>query len=271
MTFTVPAKIKESVRSSRVRQCWEKGKPAFCTTIHFTDPAVCEVASGLGFDCLWIDLEHHATSVESASQMIRAARAGGVADVMARPAKGEFMRMGRLLEAGAHGILYPRCDNADEAREVVRWAKFAPLGERGFDGGNADNGYCAYAADGYVAESNVQTWLAIQIESPAAVPHARAIAETEGVDVVFFGPGDFSLLDGRPGDVKGAATLRAAEEVAKETLAAGKRFGTLVFDADHARRCLDMGATLVCWESDLTHLRARWMEQLATIRNLVEA
>ena len=53
------------------------------------------------------------------------------------------MRLGRLLEAGAKGIMYPRCDDAKEAREVVRWSKFAPLGERGFDGANPDQPYCS--------------------------------------------------------------------------------------------------------------------------------
>ena len=36
-------------------------------------------------------------------------------DVMCRIAKGEFLRMSRALECGAHGIMYPRCDDADEA------------------------------------------------------------------------------------------------------------------------------------------------------------
>jgi 4-hydroxy-2-oxoheptanedioate aldolase len=242
------------MRPSRVRQRWAEGKPALATVSYFTDPASAELISLLGFDCIWIDLEHEPTCLGDATQMIRAARIGK-ADVMARPGKGEFMRMGRLLEAGATGILYPRCDDAAEAREVVRWAKFAPLGERGFMGANADARYGMIDMSKYVREANEQTWLAIQIESPAAVKHTRAIAEVEGVDVVFFGPGDYSVLSGVPGQFDHGKVPEAMREVCRETLAAGKRFGTLVFNLEQAQRVLDMGGSLVCYGADLAFVK----------------
>jgi 4-hydroxy-2-oxoheptanedioate aldolase len=239
------------MRPSRVRQRWAEGKPVLATVAYFTDPASAELISLLGFDCIWIDLEHQSTCVGDATQMIRASRVGK-ADVMARPAKGEFMRMGRLLEAGAMGILYPRCDNAAEAREVVRWAKFAPLGERGYMGANPDAPYGLLGMPQYVREANEQTWLAVQIESPTAVKHVRAIAEVEGVDMVFFGPGDFSVLSGTPGEYDNGQVAEAMRTVCRETLAAGKRFGTLAFNMEQVQRLLDMGASLISFGSDLT-------------------
>lgn len=243
------------MRPSRVRQRWDEGKVAGCIGVHLTDPAVCELVTLLGFDCIWIDLEHHGTSLETASHMMRAARVGG-ADVMARPAKGELMRMGRMLEVGAHGILYPRCDDAAEAAEVVRWAKFAPAGLRGFDSGNADCPYGLDAADRYVAAANAQTWIAPQIETPEAAAQARAIAEVEGVDMLFFGPGDYSLITGKPGQLfNDPATLEAAEQVCRDALAAGKRFGTLTFNVEQTRRFIDLGAAFIACRFDITLLR----------------
>ena len=255
------------MRLSRVKERWGQGKPAFCTTITFMDPCVAELVSLMGIDCIWLDMEHHVTSVETACQIMRAIRLG-VSDVMARPGKGEFMRMGRMLEAGAQGILYPRCDNETEAREVVRWAKFAPLGERGFDGGNPDSPYGSMSMAEYVKMANEQTFLLIQIESPAAVPHARAIAEVEGVDVVFFGPGDFSVLSGVPGDFENPIVQNALKTVCKETLAAGKRFGTLVFSADQAKRVLDMGGTFICYGADLPLLKQAYVNMRSVFSEL---
>lgn len=244
------------MRPSRVRQRWEQDRAAFVTTVHLTDPSVAELASLMGFDCIWIDMEHHATSVTTAAQMMRAVRAGGGADVMARPGKGELMRMARMLEAGAQGILYPRCDDADEAKQVVRWAKFAPLGERGFDGANADNAYATGGAPAdYTAQANATTWLAVQIESPDAAAQARAIAEVEGVDLLFFGPADYSLLSGRAANFQHPETLAAMKQVCADALAAGKRFGTLCFSPDHARQMLDAGATLIGAGGDIGLVR----------------
>ena len=176
----------------------KQGDPVLVTTCHLTDPSVFELTSLMGFDGIWMDLEHHGYSVETATNLMRAARVG-TSDIMARPAKGEFMRLGRLLEAGAQGIMYPRCDDAAEAREVVRWSKFAPLGSRGYDSGNPDNPYVTLPFEEYVKQANQETFLVIQIESPDALERADEIAAVEGIDVLFFGPSDFSLLSGIPG------------------------------------------------------------------------
>src|SRR5947209_8624548 len=120
------------MRTSRIKAKLKRNEPVLLTTLHLIDPSLYELTSLIGFDGIWMDLEHHGYSVETATALMRAARVGG-ADILARPAKGEFMRVGRLLEAGAQGIMYPRCADAAEAREVVRWSKFAPLGQRGFD------------------------------------------------------------------------------------------------------------------------------------------
>src|SRR5215467_2873320 len=103
------------MRPSRIKAKLRRNEPALITTLHLTDPSLYEMTSLLGFDGIWMDLEHHGYSVETALTLMRAARVG-VSDILARPAKGEFMRIGRMLEAGAQGILYPRCDNAAEAR-----------------------------------------------------------------------------------------------------------------------------------------------------------
>ena len=134
------------MRTSKIKAKLKRDEPVLLTTLHLTDPSLFELTSLMGFDGIWMDMEHHGYSVETATSLMRAARVG-TADIMVRPAKGEFMRMGRMLEAGAQGIMYPRCDDADEARQVVTWSKFAPLGRRGFDGGNPDMPYCTMPVD----------------------------------------------------------------------------------------------------------------------------
>ena len=250
------------MRISKVKQTWKNGGLALGTLVKSIDPVHTEVLSQMGFDFLWYDLEHSDKSVETFAGLCRAARVGD-ADVLARPARWETMRMGRMLEAGAHGIMYPRCETVEEARKVIRWSKFAPLGERGFDGGSADNNFGSYPADDYTQKANEETWILIQIESPSALPHVREIAEIEGVDGIFFGPGDFSLLSGIPGQIKDVEVLKAAEQVAKDTLAAGKVFGTLVFDQDHSKFMQDAGAQLLIHGADILFYKSAYTNLLA--------
>ncbi len=141
------------MRFSRVKAKLRRDEPALITTCHYIDPSVYEMTSLMGFDGIWMDLEHHPTSVETAANLMRAARVGS-SDIIARPAKGELMRMGRLLECGAQGIMYPRCESAEEAAEVVRWAKFAPQGERGIDGANGDAPFCFMPMPEYIKLAN---------------------------------------------------------------------------------------------------------------------
>jgi 4-hydroxy-2-oxoheptanedioate aldolase len=247
------------MRTSIVRQRWNDGKPAFCTGLSLTDPGLCEMVSGMGFDCLWIDLEHHVYSLETAGQMMRGIRVGS-SDTMLRPGRWEFMRMARMLEAGAQGILYPRCESAEEAADAAKWARFAPIGERGFDGGNPDNRYGEKAAAEYTHEANRETFLAVQVESPVAVPHTRAMAEVDGVDMVFFGPGDYCVLSGTPGQVESDAILKVREQVCRDTLRAQKVFGTLCFSDEDVRRCIDMGAMFVAYMFDMVFLRRAYTD-----------
>lgn len=214
-----------------------------------------------------MDLEHHAYSLETAASLMRAARVGR-ADILARPAKGEFPRIARLLEAGAQGIMYPRCDSPEEAREVVKWAKFAPLGKRGIDGGNPDMPYCTMPVETYIEEANRETFLVIQLEEPGAVDAADAIAQVRNIDVLFLGPADFSVLSGIPGRFDHPTMHKALEKVARAARSAGIHWGSPAFSPEHGRMLLDMGATFLCYSADILMVKTaldRMQEQFAPL------
>lgn len=239
------------MKKSLVKEKWAAGKVVTCAILHLADGAYAEFAAAQPcIDCIWYDLEHGPIALERAADLFRAVRLQGK-DVMARPGKGEFMRMGRMLEQGANGIMYPRCENAADAREFVRWAKFAPLGERGFAGDNAEAGYGTSDVDAYVSAANAETFLAPMIESPKALAHAREIAETEGVDMLFFGPGDYSVLSGLRVPLDAPEILKATEKACAAARAAGKHFGSLAITDEQMRRLTDMGADFLMCYSDM--------------------
>jgi 4-hydroxy-2-oxoheptanedioate aldolase len=237
------------MRTSRIKAKLARGEPVLVTTLHFTDPSLYEMTSLMGFDGIWMDLEHHTYSVETAAGLMRAARVGS-SDIIARPAKGEFMRMQRLLEAGAQGIMYPRCEDEQEAAEVVAWAKFAPLGRRGCDSANPDAPYLAMPLEQYVRAANEQTFIIIQLETPSALERADRIAAVDGVDILMLGPGDLSVFIGRPGQLEDERIAEAKRHVAEAAKGAGKHFGWPVASPQQARELLELGGRFVCYGCD---------------------
>lgn len=255
------------MKKSRSLARWRAGLPVLGTTLHLNDPSVFELTGLMGFDLIWIDLEHHGHSLETAGNLMRAARVGG-SDIIARPAKGEFMRMARLLELGAQGIMYPRCTSAEEAREVVRNAKFPPAGNRGVDGAGPDAPYGLLNLVDYLEKANSETFIAIQIEDAEGLAHAEEIARVEGVDLLFFGPGDYSVQAGFPGRFDDPRYTEALGKVAAAARSAGKWWGTPSFSVAHAKELLDAGAMLVTRSSDLTLLRLSFQKMKEDFREL---
>lgn len=248
------------MRTSIVRSKLARNEPALVVCLHYTDASLYEMTSLLGFDCIWMDLEHHGYSVETASQLMRATRAGNI-DIVARPGKGEFMRMSRMLEMGATGIMYPRCESAAEAAEVVKWCKFAPQGRRGIDGANGDMPYLMMPIADYIRQANEETFVVIQLEDAEAVAQADEIARVPGVDVLFFGPGDYSILSGFPAQMDHPEIERAMQTIATAAKKAGIHWGMPCFGVEHGKKLIELGARFVAHGSDIVLLK-RALEQI---------
>ena len=255
------------MRKSRVLQKLRKGQPALITQLHFTDESAWELAALYPFDGIWMDLEHHFYSLETAGRLVRATRTGNC-DVIARPARGEFMRAARILETGASGIMYPRCEDAAEAEEIVRNVKFAPEGIRGFDGGNPDMPYCSVPIAEYIREANAETLVVVQIETPQAVENVDAIAKVKGVDALFFGPADFSVLSGIPGEFDHGLVQSAIRRVESAAAQAGIHWGMPCFTPEHAGELLERGARFLCHGADIVFLKQRFEAVCDAFRDL---
>ena len=177
------------------------------------------------------------------------------------------MRIGRVLEAGATGIMYARCQDAAEAAEVVQWCKFAPLGNRGFCGSNPDMPYCSMDLSKYIQSANEQTFLVIQLEEPMAVENATQIAKVPGVDVLFFGPADYSIAGGIPGNFSHPKIQQAIETIAFAAREAHINWGSISSSPTHSQKLLDLGARLISYLSDT----AIFKKQLRQIQRQFES
>jgi 4-hydroxy-2-oxoheptanedioate aldolase len=164
--------------------------------------------------------------------------------------KAEYGNPMRALECGAQGIMVPHCRSAEEARQWVRWCRYPPLGDRGFDSVGADTDFGLSDSTEYLQHSNQETFVVLQIEDRVAVEHVEEIAAVEGVDVLFVGPADLSMSLGVPLQFDHPAMQSAIDRVARAAAKAGIWWGTVTSSPALAQQALDSGARMVTCAND---------------------
>jgi 4-hydroxy-2-oxoheptanedioate aldolase len=214
------------MRRSRVLEKLRAGKIASSVKLNLGDPRVAEIAAASGVDCIWLDLEHVASDLREIENQIRAAKVYDV-DTVVRVPRGSYSDLVHPLEMDATGIMVPHVMSARDVRQVVWQTRFHPLGRRPLDGGNSDGAYCTIPAAEYVRQANRERFLIVQIEDPEPLAELDEIAQVEGVDVILFGPGDFSHGIGHVGQLDHPQVVAAERQVAEAALRHGKFSGAV--------------------------------------------
>ena len=215
-----------SMRPSRVLRQLRAGKTVSCFKVNLADARATEIAAMAGFDCIWTDMEHVANDWSVIEQQIWAAKSQDV-DVIVRVARGSYSDHVKPFELDAAGIMVPHVMSLADAKNVVRMTRFHPVGRRPVDGGNADGAYCNIEFMDYLRQANEQRFVCLQIEDPEVLDDLEAIASLDGVDMLFFGPGDFSQGIGTPGMWDNPKIEEARRRIGQVCVAKNKVAGTV--------------------------------------------
>jgi 4-hydroxy-2-oxoheptanedioate aldolase len=254
------------IRPSRVLRKLRNQEVATCTKINFSDPRAAEIAAMCGFDCLWLDMEHVPTDWQTVENQIRSAKIYDV-DVMVRVAKGPYSDYIQPFEADAAGIMVPHLMSLKEAKDIVHWTRFHPLGRRPVDGGNADGKYCLVDFNDYVQTANNERFVVVQIEDPEPLDELEEIANVEGIDMLFFGPGDFSQGIGTPGKWDNPKIAQTRKRIADVCRANNKFAGTVGGPANFTE-LTDMGYQFISLGADVVGLWTYYKDIISKITNI---
>jgi 4-hydroxy-2-oxoheptanedioate aldolase len=211
-----------------------------------------ELIASIGFDWLAIDAEHAPNDPRSVLSQLQALAPYPVQPVV-RTASDEATLLKQYLDIGAQTLLVPMVESAAQAQRIVAATRYPPAGIRGV--GSALARASRWNSIGtYLRDCASELCVLVQVESAAGLKDLAAIAATEGVDGVFFGPADLAAsmdLLGRPADER---VQDAITQGIKEVRSAGKAAGVLSADQNLARSYLDAGATFVAVGVDTTLL-----------------
>jgi 4-hydroxy-2-oxoheptanedioate aldolase len=222
----------------------------------------CEVTAAVGYDAVFIDLEHGTINPESADRMIAVSRSIGLR-VFVRVGGAERVPIQQALDAGAHGLVLPQIESLAHATRSAAYAKYPPLGTRGM--GTPRSQAYGDTPSGFVEGENRSTQCFIMIETPGALRDAQEIAALDTVDGLFMGPYDLSLTRGRGQYAVTEADRHDARAIAQAAKAAGKLLGMpLGSDADLAF-ARSVGADVTTVADDIFALKAGLADALAKL------
>ncbi|CAM8672399.1 MULTISPECIES: HpcH/HpaI aldolase family protein [Sphingobium] len=204
-------------------------------------PDIARMASGAGYDLVWIDLEHSSMSIDAAAQIAATAHDIGLGAWVRVPER-EYGVIGRLLDSGGTGIIGPKIETEADARLLAGACRFPPLGQRSMLARLPQTGFVRTGADEFVATANNSVVVQALIESPRGIENADAIAAVLGIDIIGVGTNDLTAEMGCPGKVRNAAVMEACAHVASVARAHGKvAIIGGVADDDHFLELLEMG------------------------------
>ncbi|MCI2099608.1 MAG: aldolase/citrate lyase family protein [Acidaminococcus sp.] len=209
-----------------------------------------------GLDYVIIDTEHGCFSTESTAEYILAAEKGGLLP---------YVRIGdtrrpyvlRMLDIGARGLIIPNIRTLEQVKNIVEYAKFPPLGNRGFcpnrtTGWGAD----AWAQDvhSYMDTCNRRVKVIPQCETKEALEQIEEITALPGVDGIFVGPCDLSIDLGIPLQFDNPLLLRAIERIVKACKKEGKESYIFAGNMKDAVKWVQKGFDSITYNLDVSVL-----------------
>ena len=222
------------------------------------------LAAQIGFEAIWIEVEHGPVGFERIETLCLAAEAGGVVPIVRLP-DGQRHHVLRALESGGRILLVPMVNDAAQAAQIVEHGKYPPLGARGFNTRTRGMGFGLWSLEEALTRANARTHLFAQIETTEAVTNADAILAVDGLSGIFMGPGDLAVSMGRPGQMADAELRASVVSCIEKAKAAGKLSGIFTPPGPLLDAAMDAGCDLVVGGGDVVDLGKAWTQLLESL------
>jgi 2-keto-3-deoxy-L-rhamnonate aldolase RhmA len=228
-------------------------EPVFAITITVPSVEIAAQAAQMGFDFLWVEMEHSPITLETLRAMVLATR-GAPAAVFARVPVNELWTAKRVLDAGVQGVIFPFSSTPELARQAVDACRYPPIGKRGSGPGLASFSWPETASYHDSADANV--FVIAIVEEARAVDKIDEIAATPGLDALFIGTTDLSFSLG----LRGKEDHPLHREAVEKVIAAAKRnhvpLGRPVWTPAQAAECRAQGFAFFQLTTELGFLKA---------------
>lgn len=244
------------MNANPVRQTLLAGGTAFGTmAFEFFTPGLAAILASAGADYVILDQEHSGAGIDTIKAQCALARGANIVPIVRVPAASKEL-ICPVLDAGALGIMVPMVESAEEARAIVQWCRYRPLGKRGLALGLANDSYRVGPPRAAMDAANDAILTIAMIETVAGLRDARAILGTPGIDLGWIGHFDLSDSLGIAGDFSDPRFTTAEAEILAAGRDTGTAMGWLAGDGAAARDGIRKGFRALCLSTDVALLRA---------------
>jgi 2-dehydro-3-deoxyglucarate aldolase/4-hydroxy-2-oxoheptanedioate aldolase len=255
------------MRTNPVKQTLAAGGVSVGTMVfEFSTTGIGRIAAAAGADFVVFDMEHTGWSIETVRMLVATTRAADIVPMVRVPAT-QYHLLSRPLDVGAMGLMVPMVEDEDQARLIVRSAKYTPDGARGTAFVIAHDDYQPGDVAAKMRSANEEVLLIAQIETARGVEQVDAIAAVEGIDVLWIGHFDLTASLGIPAQFDHPRFIEAVDRVVDACRRHGKTAGIMAASVENAVDWLDRGFRAVAYSGDLWLYHQALAEGIGAIRS----
>jgi 2-keto-3-deoxy-L-rhamnonate aldolase RhmA len=260
------------MRAKQIKSTLRSGEILVGTFVmEFAAPSIATILSSAGADFIIVDMEHTTFTMETVGHIVRAARGSDLPSIVRVP---EIERhfISRALDAGASGVMLPRIESREDVEKALKWAKYAPEGDRGVAFGIGHTDYGDFRKlDGvkYTHQANEEIFIVGQIETAKSVENIDEILSSGGLDAIFIGPYDLSTSLGVSGQLDHPLVVDGIEKVISKAKEHQIILGSYVNDFESGKQWLEAGVQLIACGNDAFLITCRFAEENQKFKDYV--
>jgi 4-hydroxy-2-oxoheptanedioate aldolase len=252
------------MRDNNIRKIWADGGTVLTGWLAIPSSLSAELMAKQGWDAICVDLQHGAIDYQTALTMLQAISTTDATPIARVPGNDAAM-IGKLLDAGAYGIICPMVNSRAQAEAFVGACRYPPDGYRSVGPLRAS----LYGGADYVRYANATILTMAMIETAEAVENLDDILATPGLDGVYVGPSDLSVSMGESAgfDPVFPEVMKAIERIAAAATKRGVVPGIHVGSVAYGNRMRSLGYRFMAYLSDFRFLQNAVSRGLKAMRS----
>jgi 2-keto-3-deoxy-L-rhamnonate aldolase RhmA len=251
----------------RIKSKLKAGEPVIGTSVNLGDSCITELLGSIGYDFIWIDMEHTGNDKMDILHHIIAAKAAGTASFVRIPWNDPVLAK-PILDMGPDGMIFPFIRSVEEARQAINSCIYPPNGQRGFNPIRAVR-YGLDDVSEYINDVENRIFKMIQIEHIGAVDCLEEIIEIEGIDALIVGPMDLSGSLGKLGKIRDKEVLKVMDKIGEIAIKSKIPLGLAIgYSPVDIKEWIDRGIKIISVNGDTGFLTDAGKETLKQTKRL---